>query len=283
MRFDASNNRIAAVNPEMESVTSRQNAIVRTFRELATRRTRDDTRLLLEGEHLVGEALAAGLRLTVVAVATRMMNRRMGSADRIDQDLVPRLQQHGARMVTVSENVMAAISPVRTPSGIVAIAEFSPPALNAVMNGQLPLVPLLAGIQDPGNLGAAARTAEASGATGLVACLPSADPFGWKALRGAMGSLFRLPVPERVPLHEALLAARRRGLVVVAAVPRVFEKVFNTASQKATADGRGRKYSGRANACAMSGDPTIVPSGRRIRLPSAWKGNTARATAQSAA
>lgn len=168
----------------------------------------------------MGEALAAGLRLTVVAVATRMINRRMGSADRIDQDLVPRLQQHGARMVTVSENVMAAISPVRTPSGIVAIAEFSPPALDAVMNGQLPLVPLLAGIQDPGNLGAAARTAEASGATGLVACLPSADPFGWKALRGAMGSLFRLPVPERVPLHEALLAARRRGLVVVAAVPR---------------------------------------------------------------
>jgi TrmH family RNA methyltransferase len=75
-------------------------------------------------------------------------------------------------------------------------------------------------VQDPGNLGAVIRTAEAAGATGLVACLPSADPYSWKALRGAMASTFRLPVPERVALHGALLAARRRGLAIAAAVPR---------------------------------------------------------------
>lgn len=202
----------------METVTSRQNAVVKTFRSLAAKRTRGDRRLLLEGEHLVTEALEAGVAIPVAALAGRMLARDAG-ADR-SHELVLRLEQHGARVLSVSEAVLAAMSPVRTPSGIIAIGEFVPPDIERVLDGRLPLVALLAGVQDPGNLGAVVRTAEASGATGLIASPPSADPFGWKALRGAMGSTFRLPVPERVPLHEALLAARRRGLTIAAAVPR---------------------------------------------------------------
>ena len=218
----------------MESVTSRQNAIVKTFRKLAARRARGETHLLLDGEHLVREAADAGLTLTMVAVASRLLARSPdpGPSTRSHEsagslrashgipDLVARLQRQGTRLLAVSESVMSAISPVRTPSGIIAIATYEPPRLEGVMNGKVPLVVLLAGIQDPGNLGAAARTAEASGATGLVACSPSADPFGWKALRGAMGSTLRLPVPERVPLNEAVQVARRKGLAITAAVPR---------------------------------------------------------------
>jgi len=204
----------------MESVTSRQNAVVKTFRNLAGRRGEGDRQVLLEGEHLLSEALSAGLRVTTAALASRVLAREADSNQARVRVLADRLRQQGARVLTVSETVLAAMSPVRTPSGIVAIAEFIAPPLERVMEGPLPLVALLAGVQDPGNLGAVVRTAEAAGATGLVACPPSADPFGWKALRGAMGSTFRLPVPERVPLHEALLAARRRGLVIAAAVPR---------------------------------------------------------------
>jgi TrmH family RNA methyltransferase len=204
----------------MESVTSRQNAAVRTFRSLAARRTRRESLLLLEGEHLVSEALEAGLRIITAALASRMVAGNAGADHGRIQELAGRLERQGARVLSVSESVLAAMSPVRTPSGIVAIAEFAPAPLDRVMDGHLPLVPILVGIQDPGNLGAVVRTAEAAGATGLVACAPSADPFGWKALRGGMGSTFRLPVPERVPLHEALLAARRKRLTIAAAVPR---------------------------------------------------------------
>ena len=49
-------------------------------------------------------------------------------------------------------------------------------------------------MQDPGNVGAIVRVAEAAGATGVVAAGASADPFGWKALRGSMGSALRLPI-----------------------------------------------------------------------------------------
>lgn len=204
----------------METVTSRQNAVVKTFRALAARRASGERRVLLEGEHLVAEALAAGVPVTVVALASRILARDPdGDQGRLGE-LAERLRRQGARVLSVNETVLAAMSPVRTPSGIVAIAEFVPPALDRVVEGAMPLVAVLAGVQDPGNLGAVVRTAEAAGATGFVACDRSADPYGWKALRGAMGSTFRLPVPERVPLHDALLAARRRKLRIAAAVPR---------------------------------------------------------------
>ena len=56
-------------------------------------------------------------------------------------------------------------------------------------------------VQDPGNVGAIVRVAEAGGATGVVAAGACADPFGWKALRGSMGSALRLPVAVREPVR----------------------------------------------------------------------------------
>ena len=53
---------------------------------------------------------------------------------------------------------------------------------------------MLDGLQDPGNLGAIVRVAEAGGASGVIAAGRCADPFGWKALRGSMGSALRLPI-----------------------------------------------------------------------------------------
>lgn len=203
----------------METIASRNNAVVKAFRALARGRG-ENGRLLLEGEHLVSEAVEAGVRIATAALAARLLKRGGNAHHATVGRLAQRLRAEGARVVSVTESVMAAMSPVQTPSGIVAIAEFTPPPLERVLEGALPLVAVLAGVQDPGNLGAVVRTAEAAGATGLIACVPSADPFGWKALRGAMGSTFRLPVPDRIPLHEALLAARRRGLTIAAAVPR---------------------------------------------------------------
>ena len=79
---------------------------------------------------------------------------------------------------------------------------------------------ILADIQDPGNVGAILRVAEACGATGVATTEGTADPYGWKALRGSMGSAFRLRVAVRQPLLDAARRARSRGLQLWAAVPR---------------------------------------------------------------
>ena len=79
----------------------------------------------------------------------------------------------------------------------------------AAVAGDLPLVVVAVDVQDPGNMGALMRSAEAGGATGLVATTKSADPFGWKALRGAMGSAFRLPIARAGDARDAMALVRR--------------------------------------------------------------------------
>ena len=75
-----------------------------------------------------------------------------------------------------------------------------------------------ADIQDPGNLGAIIRAAEAGGANGVVTTPGGADPFGWKAVRGAMGSTFRLPIVRALSVASMVDEAHAAGLQVVAAV-----------------------------------------------------------------
>ena len=197
----------------MESISSRHNPIVKAFRTLA--QGRGAGRLLLEGLRLVEEALQSGVPISTAAVAAA----RAGRADGADA-LAAALEAAGARVIVVPKAVMAAISPVRTPSGVVAMADHRPVPLEAAFASPPQLVLILARLQDPGNVGAVIRTADAAGATGVVACAETADPFGWKALRGAMGSTFRLPVVARATEAAALAAARARGLRVLAATPR---------------------------------------------------------------
>lgn len=199
-------------NHPVENVSSRQNAVVRRFRELAQKRL--GSAVLLDGAHLLEEALAAGVELEVVAF----------TADAADGRLAPLLDRcatSAGRVLTVSGHVMDAISPVKQPSGVVAIASLaSAPLERALAAGAPPLVLVLDAIQDPGNVGAIIRAAEACGASAVIAGPGTADPLGWKALRGSMGSAFRLPIALVEDLAAALVTVRDAKLRVFATVPR---------------------------------------------------------------
>ena len=114
---------------------------------------------------------------------------------------------------------MNAISPVRTPAGVVALATRREYPLERLLQPAPALVVLAADIQDPGNVGAIVRSAEAGGATGVLLTGASSDPWGWKALRAAMGSTFRLPI-FRSRGDTPLADLRSRGLTIIATVPR---------------------------------------------------------------
>ena len=195
---------------EMDSITSRQNPIVRRFREIA--RTPGDS-LLLDGAHLVAEALLAHLPVEVVAVDSAAANGEVSA-------LARRAAEAGARVLDVSSSVLEAMSPVHRPSGIVAIAQRRESTLDQALGGEAQMVLMLEHVQDPGNVGAIIRAADACGATGIVVGAGSADPYGWKALRGSMGSAFRLPIVSHQALPDAIERARRLGLQLLAAVPR---------------------------------------------------------------
>lgn len=196
----------------MEPITSRRNPIVARFRRVAQSAASVGS-LLLEGPRLIDEALAAAVPIEVVAVSTDAAALRRSTA------LIARLATAGTQIVRVSPPVMQALSPVATPSGLVALATLRPARLDAATTSAQPLVIGLIGVQDPGNTGAVIRAVEAGGATGVVT-VGGADPYGWKALRGSMGSAFRLPVIRTSDADEVRAEALARGLRVLAAIPR---------------------------------------------------------------
>ena len=193
----------------METITSRQNPVVRRFRAAAEGAGES---VLLDGAHLIDEALAASVPIELVAIDE--------SARPEVTALAHRAEIAGARVISVPSKVLSALTPVRQPSGIVAIARRPERSLAEALAEAPQMVLMLDEVQDPGNVGAIVRAAEACGATGVIAGQGTADPMGWKALRGSMGSIFRLPVAVRQSLPEAVGAARAMGIEIVAAVPR---------------------------------------------------------------
>ena len=190
----------------MSAITSRRHPLAARFREVA----RGDTTLaLVDGWHLLHEAAAAAIAIELVAVAER--------PDReADAKLLARLEQSGVNVVDVSANVMNVLSPVKTPTGIVSLVRRRPGAIESATFGEQPLVLAAIDIQDPGNIGAMIRSAEAGGATGIICAGMTADPWSWKALRAAMGSTFRLPLHQDRDAARVCHALRERGLRVVA-------------------------------------------------------------------
>ena len=159
--------------------------------------------MLLDGSHVIDEAISAGVPLECLITDER------------DEAITATAQRAGVPIAVATTAVMDAVSPVRTPSGVVAIARWAPVPFATAFEPAPALVIGLCGVQDPGNLGSAIRAADALGATAVLSLDDSADPGGWKALRGAMGSTFHLPIATGRSA-EALAEGRRHGLQIVA-------------------------------------------------------------------
>jgi TrmH family RNA methyltransferase len=198
----------------VKTISSRQNPIVREFRELAATPDPSGSRLLLDGAHLVAEAQRAGAAIRMVAIAASRMER-----DTEEAALARSLDRSGTEVVTASDQVLEAMSPVRTPSGIVAIAERTPVSVEHVCRSAAFILAAV-DVQDPGNLGSLIRAAEAGGVTGVLVTGHSAQPFSWKAVRGSMGSVLRVPVASAPSVNGVLACMRKNGVRTIAAVPR---------------------------------------------------------------
>lgn len=188
---------------------------MREFRSLAETPDPEGLRLLLDGAHLVREARSPHASLEVVAVAASRV-----PADTEEGALARALASAGVDVVEASDQVFAAMSPVKTPSGIVAIGRRSAATLEEICGHHAAFVLAIVNVQDPGNVGALLRVAEAGGVTGAIVSGSSANPFSWKALRGSMGSALRLPTVFGLPPDAAVKSMKTSGLRLVAAIPR---------------------------------------------------------------
>jgi len=192
----------------LTAIESPSNPLVRDI----LRSLEEHTCFLLEGEKPILEAVSAGLGLEHVLHDASVRPGRLAAAT-------------ASRPRLVSRAVLERIADTKTPQHLIAIAKRRDVPVAELFARPGPLV-FLFGLQDPGNLGAVVRVAEAGGAAAVIATGGSADPFGWKALRGSMGSALRLPIISGIDTADALADLRRRGYRSVATTPRGGRSIF---------------------------------------------------------
>jgi TrmH family RNA methyltransferase len=230
----------------MSAITSRQHPIVKEFRDLAHG---SGPSMLLDGWHLLTEAVAAGVPIVTVAWC--------GPPTSAEQITLERAQRGGAHVVEVSGSVLNALSPVHAPTGVVASARRPHVDALAIMQPAPALILAAVGIQDPGNAGAVVRAAAAAGATGVVVDVATANPWGWKALRASMGASFHVPVCRMRTIEPATDAWRAAGVSIVAAVARGGTSMYDVDLTTPTAILLGGEGAGLPAALVSSADARI--------------------------
>lgn len=192
-----------------DRITSTKNPLVRRFRAAAEGQQAGV--LVADGFRLAEEALAADLSPVEFVWSDKLLERDGG------EQLLARLRRTSATEHACSDKVVERLSHLKTHQGVVLMVRRPKFDVGDLLQGKAPLVVVAAGIQDPGNLGALIRCAEAAEVSGFLALAGGADPYRDKAVRGSMGSVFRLPCLCEMSIGAAVEFLNESGLQVMVA------------------------------------------------------------------
>lgn len=192
------------------------------MRRLIRRKCRDEEGLFLaEGIRFVEEVLSSGWQVEFLVYSGKAAGGSRGGA------LLQAAAAAGIPAYEVDEKLLAELADTATPQGVLAAVRQKEHRLEEVINGRNnPLLLVVDGVQDPGNLGTIIRTADAAGAGGVLLLRGTVDLYNPKTLRSTMGSLFHVPVVRNLEAAEFLEAVARAGIRLYAGQPRATKNLF---------------------------------------------------------
>jgi RNA methyltransferase, TrmH family len=178
-------------------LTSRDNRWLREFRmALRGGLPTESGSVGVEGVRLVEEALRSGCRIEAVLFSE--------SGERHRERLAPFISKAEMAFPTLqtTDRLFEGLADTEHPQGVAALVHPRTVTLDDLLRAPAsacaPLLLVLAGVQDPGNVGTILRTAAAFGATGAVTAASgqsgTASPFSPKALRASAGAALHLPI-----------------------------------------------------------------------------------------
>lgn len=179
----------------MEIIRSKSNNLVKQIKKLQQKKYRTSS-YLIEGWHLLEEAVKAGASIEHVLVLEEHMDR----------------VAHMEQVTVVSPEIMQDLSDSKSPQGVLAQLTLPSQDLPKRMEGKF-LV--LEDVQDPGNVGTIIRTADAAGFDGVFLTDKSADIYNMKVLRSMQGSHFHLPI-YRLPIEDILSTLKNNQVEILA-------------------------------------------------------------------
>lgn len=209
-----------------EEITARENPRLKRARQVRDGKLRDE--IFVEGLRLAEEAFRANLEIIEVFVIEKFLQTERGAK------ITENLTENRVKIALLSEKLLASIADTETPNGIILIAEkplngekiLAENLARNFAEKQIPLILVLHKLNNPSNIGAILRTAEAVGASGIILTKNSANPFSPKSLRSSTGAAFRLPMWTNVDFSEAISFCRRNNLQTVCADIRAEKSYF---------------------------------------------------------
>jgi RNA methyltransferase, TrmH family len=196
-------------------ITSRDNQKLKDARKTRDGKSRD--LVFVEGLRLAEECFRSDVTITEAFYTDHFF--RTGRGNELIRDLLGQ----NVEVFEVSSQLFDSIADTKTSQGIAVIArkpttgKFNNEILTSETKSNLPLFLLLHEINNPNNLGAVLRTAEAANVNGVILSKNSANAFSPKALRASMGAAFRIPIWDNATFSETLAWARECGLTSICA------------------------------------------------------------------
>jgi TrmH family RNA methyltransferase len=171
----------------LRRIEGRHNPLIKQLRQaFAHAELTDAGDCAIEGSRILEEAIRSGLRFSAVFF-------RESAQDRAER-LLPQIGAH-VETLLLPDKLFDSVVPSESPQGVAALVRFKESSLDDLIERlQVGPIVVLAGLQDPGNLGTILRSAEAFGCAGVVLGEGTVSPFNSKVVRASAGSVFRLPV-----------------------------------------------------------------------------------------
>ncbi|HSX03864.1 MAG TPA: RNA methyltransferase [Rhabdochlamydiaceae bacterium] len=194
-------------------LSSAQNPKIKTIAKLKERRQRDETgQFLIEGYRELKRAAQSGVEIQMLLICPKLF---LGENE---ETLIQQIDKNKAEIFECPPHLFEKLSYRDRPDGLIAIARQMQFSFDKLQSKKEPFVLIAEGIEKPGNLGSILRSADASGADGVIVCDRCTDIYNPNVVRASVGTLFTLPVIE-ASSEETLLWLQKKQIKVTAATP----------------------------------------------------------------
>lgn len=194
----------------MERITARNNDKIKYAVQLSTSssKRREMGEFFLEGARLCSDAAKTGVRFVRAFFTSSALEKYF--------EYISDITDVCSECYEISNEVASKLSDTGSAQGVFCICKFGGNTVSPIdFNGKYLA---LENIQDPSNLGAISRSAEALGISGLIVS-GGCDIYNPKALRAAMGSSLRIRITVTENLSELLNQCKKAGMLTLASVP----------------------------------------------------------------
>ena len=204
-----------SATPFLRPIRSRHNALVKQLRHAFSQASpAEDGSVAIEGAKLVEEAIRSGRRLRAVFFSESAQERGHGLLALLTSSLGPTPGDVTETILLPDDIFQSAVASEST-QGVAALVHPLTATLEELFRaGSRTAAPLIlgcAGLQDPGNFGAILRSAEAFGASGVLATEGTVSSANPKVARASAGSIFRLPV-VRLSTEKVIAVLREHNV-----------------------------------------------------------------------